>query len=292
MILGRVSPSIPSAVAAWLSAQKLGDPVRLEPVGGGCINSAGILITSSGERFFLKTNPSCPADMFACEADGLRALAKAEGGPRVPDVYLHGPDFILIEDLAPAPRSKTYWTDLGRQMASLHHYTAEKFGFEADNYIGSTPQPNPWTVEGYQFYARHRFGFQAEMAAQRGLLSHQELTLVSDLAARLPSLVPAQPASLMHGDLWNGNQITDAGGNPAIIDPAAYYGWAEADLAMMILFGSPGRGFWEAYNEVRPLEPGYQERFGLYNLYHLLNHLNLFGRSYHGQVVSALLRYR
>ena len=290
MILGRATPAIPAAVANWLAEQKLGQAVRLDRVGGGCINNGAVLVTETGAQFFLKTNSYCSADMFAREADGLRALARAEGGPRVPEVYLHGADFLLIEDLAPAPRSRSYWGDFGRQMAALHNFTAEKFGFEADNYLGSTPQPNPWTVDGFEFYAWHRFLFQAELAGQRGLLSPQEVSLTADLAARLPELVPAQPASLLHGDLWSGNQIADEQGHPAIIDPAAYYGWAEADLAMMVLFGSPGSGFWEAYNEVRPLEPGYRERFGLYNLYHLLNHLNLFGGSYHGQVVSALRR--
>ncbi len=147
-------------------------------------------------------------------------------------------------------------------MAALHNFTAEQFGFDADNYIGSTPQPNPWTADGFEFYARHRFTFQAELATQRGLLSPQEASLAADLAARLPDLVPAQPASLLHGDLWSGNQIADSQGHPAIIDPAAYYGWAEADLAMMVLFGSPGSGFWEAYNEVRPLEPGTRSGLG------------------------------
>ncbi|MFN2144979.1 MAG: fructosamine kinase family protein [Anaerolineales bacterium] len=292
MILGRATPAVPAAVADWLTEQKLGQAVRLDRVGGGCINNGAVLVTEIGERFFLKTNSSCPDDMFAREADGLRALARAEAGPRVPEVYLHGPDFLLLEDLAPAPRSRSFSQDFGRQMAALHNFTTEQFGFEADNYIGSTPQPNPWTADGYEFYARYRFTFQAEMAAKRGLLSPQEMALAADLAARLPDLVPAQPASLLHGDLWSGNQIADRHGNPAIIDPAAYFGWAEADLAMMVLFGSPGSGFWEAYNEVRPLEPGYRERFGLYNLYHLLNHLNLFGRSYHGQVVSTLHRFK
>jgi fructosamine-3-kinase len=291
MILGRATPDIPIAVAEWLSEQKLGQAVRLDQVGGGCINNGASLVTETGKRFFLKTNHSCPVDMFAREAEGLRALAEAEGGPRVPEVYLHGPGFLLIEDLAPEPRARNYWEDFGCQMAALHNCTAEKFGFNADNYIGVTPQPNPWTTDGYEFYTRHRFAYQAEIASQRGLLAPQELAQVTELAFRLPELVPTQPASLLHGDLWSGNQISDGHGNPAIIDPAVYYGWAEADLAMMVLFGSPGGGFWEAYNEVRPLESGYRERFGLYNLYHLLNHLNLFGRSYHGQVVSTLRRF-
>jgi fructosamine-3-kinase len=291
MILGRISPSVPAPVLNWLAEQQQGEPVRLEPVSGGCINNGSILVTSIGVRFFLKTNSTSPPDMFAREADGLRALSRVDGAPRVPEVFLSGSDFLLLEDLAPAKKIKSYWENFGRQMAALHNFTVEKFGFDDHNYIGSTPQPNTWTADGYEFYARHRFAYQAELAAQRGLLSRQELALVADLCSRLPDLVPAQPASLLHGDLWSGNQISDSNGDPAIIDPAAFYGWAEADLAMMILFGAPGRGFFEAYNEVRPLEPRYKSRFGLYNLYHLINHLNLFGRSYYGQVISTLRQY-
>ena len=281
---------IPEHVRAWLAEQGHGEVVSTRGVGGGCINNGMVLKAAEGLSFFLKTNSNCPPDMFAQEAAGLRAL-EVPGGPRVPQSYLHGPDFLLLEDLAPAARAKTYWEDFGRQMAALHNHTADKFGFDADNYIGSTPQLNPWTADGYEFYARHRFTFQAEMAAKQGLLSRQELESARSLAARLPDLVPRQYASILHGDLWSGNQVSDSEGSPAVIDPAAYYGWAEADLAMMVLFGSPGAGFWEAYNEVRPLESGYRERFRLYNLYHLLNHLNLFGRSYHAQAVSVLRQF-
>ena len=281
---------IPEEVRAWLAEQGFGEVASSRGVGGGCINNGMALKTADGSSLFLKTNSDCPEDMFAREAAGLRAL-DVPGGPRVPEAYLHGPDFLLLEDLAPAPRATTYWEDFGRQMAALHSHTADRFGFDADNYIGSTPQPNPWTQDGYEFYARHRITFQAEMAVKNGLLSRQELDLARSVANRLPDLVPAQPASILHGDLWSGNQVSDSEGSPAIIDPAAYYGWAEADLAMMVLFGSPGPAFWQAYCEVRPLESGYRERFRLYNLYHLLNHLNLFGRSYHGQAVSVLRQF-
>lgn len=281
---------IPKRVSEWLAEQGLGDVESYRAVGGGCINNGIRLTTSRGENFFLKTNPNCPPDMFACEVAGLQAL-NVDGGPRVPEPYLHGPDFLLMEDLAPSRPANDYWENFGLQMAALHNYTHQNYGFEMDNYIGSTPQPNPWTGDGFQFYAEHRLVFQAELAIQRGLLSRKEADAVEAVAARLPDLVPEQPASIMHGDLWSGNATSDAYGQPAIIDPAAYYGWAEADLAMMVLFGSPGELFWQSYNQVRPLETGWRERFSLYNLYHLLNHLNLFGRSYHGQVVRTVQRF-
>jgi fructosamine-3-kinase len=228
--------------------------------------------------------------MFSREVDGLRALAVG-GGPRVPTPYLHGKDFLLIEDLAPGGRAKDYWQVFGRQMAALHNHTNPQYGFDADNYIGSTPQPNPWTENGFEFFAQHRLVYQAEMAAKRGLLSRKEADQVGNLAGRMEELVPEQPASLTHGDLWGGNAMSDDDGQPAIIDPAAHYGWAEADLAMTALFGGFSNEFYAAYNEVRPLPEGWRERFALYNLYHLLNHLNLFGRGYYGQVMRTVGRF-
>lgn len=281
---------IPDAVVDWLEGQGFGAVAHTQGVAGGCINNGARLTTTSGDSFFLKTNAHCPADMFAKEVTGLRAL-QVPGGPRVPEPYLHGEDFLLMEDLAPAPKAREYWTHFGEQMAAMHLKTTPRFGFEEDNYIGSTPQPNPWTADGFEFYARHRFGFQAELAAEKGRLTPADVGLVHRLTDRLRDLVPVQPASILHGDLWSGNATTDAAGQPAIIDPAAYYGWAEADLAMMVLFGSPDHRFFEAYQSVRPLAAGWQERFTLYNVYHLLNHLNLFGHGYYSQAMGAVKRF-
>ena len=282
---------IPDAVCAWLSDHQYGDVIKTSPVGGGCINNGSIIGTTSGSTFFLKTNQSAPADMFAREEEGLVALLSVDGAPRLPKPYLHGPDFLLMEDLASQPKQSLYWTEFGKRLAVLHGHTNPDFGFSSDNYIGSTKQPNPWTGDGWEFFAEHRLLFQAKLANQRGLLGLTEVRLVETLAEDLPQLVPSQPASLIHGDLWSGNATTDSSGNPAIIDPATHYGWAEAELAMTTLFGSfPGQ-FYSAYQEVRPLSPGYEQRFPIYNLYHLLNHVNLFGTSYFGQTISILRRY-
>ncbi len=129
------------------------------------------------------------------------------------------------------------------------------------------------------------------MAQKRNLLGKSEMREVESIVNRLETLVPSQPASILHGDLWSGNAITDSAGNPAIIDPAVYYGWAEADLAMTALFGAFPSSFYQAYEEIRPLKTGYHNRFPIYNLYHLLNHLNIFGRGYLGQVQATLRRY-
>lgn len=282
---------LPSGVSRWLVENGYGEVTSTRSVGGGCINNGARIETSSGESFFLKTNRSTPADMFEREAEGLQALHTPDG-PAVPKPYIWGADFLLLEDLEPAPRRTGYWRDFGRKLAALHGHTDAQFGFKNDNYIGSTPQLNPRMEDGYEFFAEHRLLFQARLARRKGLLESREVSQVENLAGRLPELAPAQPASLVHGDLWSGNAISDAQGGPAIIDPAAHYGWAEAELAMTTLFGSFPEEFYRAYQEARPLERDFRKRFPLYNLYHLLNHLNLFGTGYLGQVQSILRMYR
>ena len=238
-------------------------------------------MTTPGTILYLNGSPS----------SGKSSIARALQA-RLPEPYLHGETFLLVEDLAPAARSNNYWPTLGRQLAAMHAHIAPEFGFEHDNYIGSTPQPNPRSRDGYEFFGQHRLIYQAELARGRGLLSQTEAQRVARLADRLPELVPEQPASLIHGDLWSGNMIADERGEPAIIDPAAHFGWAEADLAMTALFGAPPAAFYDAYQEVRPMPDGWRRRFSLYNLYHLLNHLNLFGRGYYSQVMRALGQFR
>jgi protein-ribulosamine 3-kinase len=281
---------IPDAVLEWLAENQFGGVVASQPVGGGCINQCARLQTSSGSSFFIKTNQSTPEDMFIREAEGLKSLRIA-GGPTVPEPFACGPDFLLMEDLKPGPRRPEYWSEFGRCLANLHNRTRSEFGFSQDNYIGSTIQPNPWTADGYRFFGEHRLLFQANLANRQGLLGARAVQQVEDIAIRLPDLIPKQPASLIHGDLWGGNAMTNSAGEPAIIDPAAHYGWAEAELAMTTLFGSFPEAFYFAYQEIRLLESGYQQRFPLYNLYHLLNHLNLFGSGYLGQVLSILRQF-
>jgi protein-ribulosamine 3-kinase len=278
---------IPQAAASWLIENGYGEVVSAKSVGGGCINNGAQLKTTSGDRFFLKTNQYAPPDMFYTEAKGLSAL-NVSGGPTVPEPYCWGKDFLLLEDLIPAPRKANYWEDFGKKLANLHNHTNKLFGFEHDNYIGSTPQPNHFTEDGFVFYKEHRLLFQSKLAEKQRLLNKGDVTAVERIADRLPDLIPKQPASLIHGDLWSGNALSDSEGGPALIDPAVYYGWAEADLAMTALFGAFPQSFYDAYSEIRPLESGYRNRFPIYNLYHLLNHLNLFGTGYLGQVRQVL----
>lgn len=228
--------------------------------------------------------------MFAREVEGLVALREA-GGPRYPEAFLAGEEFLLLEDLSPAERAPNYWTGLGQQLARQHQTITEHFGFEHDNYLGSTPQPNRWRADGYDFFADQRLGHQARLGRDNDLLTRDEVKQIEALAMRLPELVPQQPAALLHGDLWGGNAISDSDGQPALIDPAAYYGWPEAELGMTALFGGFDPEFYEAYEDAHPLEAGWRQRLEIYNLYHLLNHLNLFGHSYYGQVMGTLARF-
>ncbi len=281
---------IPPPVQSWFVQNNYGSVVSARPVAGGCINNGMILESASGKTLFLKTNHQAPADMFAREADGLNALRTGDG-PTVPRPLLWGSDFLLMEDLAPSPRQSDYWMEFGSRMAALHAHTSPQFGFAHNNYIGSTPQPNPWMDDGFAFFAEQRLGFQTQLAYDSEWIGIADKTRLEQLCARLPNLIPAQPASLLHGDLWSGNAMTDSRGASALIDPAAHYGWAEAELAMTALFGAFPEAFYRAYEAARALEAGYRSRFPLYNLYHLLNHVNLFGRSYLGQVQAILSHY-
>jgi protein-ribulosamine 3-kinase len=280
----------PQAVADWCRSHGHGEITGMKFVGGGCINNGARLFTSSGKTLFLKHNPDAARDMFQREMEGLRALAEA-GALRIPQAFLSGPDFLLLEDLNPAQPAESYWPEFGRGLAAIHGRESDNFGFDHDNYIGSTPQPNPWTEDGYTFFGEHRLRFQARLARHKRWLEDRDLVQIDSIIRRLPELVPEQPASLLHGDLWSGNATTGDSGEPALIDPAAHYGWPEAELGMTVLFGGFPPSFYDAYEESRPLEAGWRERLSLYNLYHLLNHLNLFGTTYLDQVRLVIRRF-
>ena len=277
-------------VQVWIIKNQFGNITSVDPVSGGCIHQALRVQTASGEYFILKQDPGKYADVFQREAEGLEAL-KVSGGPVIPDVYLVGEEFLLLSDLQPAPRCKDFWQIYGQQLAVVHLQQNPRFGFETDNYIGSNPQENTWMENGWEFYRDLRIKNQIKWSNDRSLLDTKDIHKLENFMVQLPELIPEQPASLIHGDLWSGNLISDNGGKPALIDPAVYYGWAEADLAMTDLFGRYPEEFFKAYAEINPLEKGYRSRFPLYNLYHLLNHLNLFGRGYLSQIQTILKRF-
>lgn len=268
----------------------LGEPVSMAgSVGGGCINQAARgTVRRTGREIFVKWHPSPPAGMFAAEAAGLRALASADGGCRVPRVYgVSDADGLLVLEWIDSGRGgAAFQESLGRGLAAIHRVSRERYGFDGgDNYIGSTPQPNPDEADWITFFREHRLRFQVDLLHERGRLSAGLGSAMDRLYPRLEGLLglPSERPALLHGDLWTGNAMAGPGGEAVIYDPAAYYGCREADLAMAELFGSFGPGFRAAYQEAFPLEPGYSERRDLYNLYHLLNHANLFGGGYASQ---------
>ena len=171
------------------------------------------------------------------------------------------------------------------QLAAMHAHTAAGFGWDRDNTIGATPQPNQWTRDWVTFLREQRIGHQLGLARDNGLpaATHDRVERVQSALPRLFDVYQPQP-SLLHGDLWGGNWAVESGGHPVVFDPAVYYGDREADLAMTELFGGFDRGFYEAYRRTWPLDPGYDVRRDLYQLYHILNHFNLFGGGYAGQV--------
>ncbi len=278
---------IPNNAADWLREQGWGEVTRALPLSGGDISVVRRLALSSGRSVVLKTNADAPPNFFACEAEGLLVLRLANG-PRVPEMLRSEPAFLLLEDLRPASPAANFWPRLGEQLAALHRTPQDRFGFAGDNYIGATPQPNPWTVNGYEFFAEHRLRFQARRAFDAGRLTSADTARVERLCESLPERVPPQTPALLHGDLWRGNVICDELGQPALIDPAAHWGWAEAEIGLTVLFGGFPEAFYAAYTAGNPLASGWRERLPIYNLYHLLNHLNLFGGGYGTQVRAVL----
>jgi fructosamine-3-kinase len=268
-------------------------PAGTQAVGGGCINQSWVL-EDRGRRYFVKLNDANRLAMFEAEAEGLCDLAAA-GAVRVPQPVCsgvaEGQAFLALEYL-PLRGLETHAQErLGAQLAQLHRTTAMGFGWKRDNTIGSTPQPNGETGDWVTFWHDRRLGFQLGLAAEngyRGSLQRQGERLLEMLPAFFHDYRPV--ASLLHGDLWGGNAGATADGKPVIFDPAVYYGDREADLAMTELFGGFGVRFHAAYREAWPLDPGYRVRKDLYNLYHVLNHLNLFGGGYRAQAERMIER--
>lgn len=270
----------------------------LRPLGGGCINHAQRLDTEL-RPYLLKWNAHPLPGLFQVETAGLELLRAAQT-VRVPQVYIaaeaadDAPAFILLEFLEGSSGRGGGQEILGQKLAWLHQRASTPaYGLDHNNYLGSTPQLNDWKADWVTFFREKRLLPQMQLAGQQGRLPRERRSRLEKIMLRLDELlggVERRP-SLLHGDLWGGNVIPGPGGEPALIDPAVYYGDREAEIAFTELFGGFSSRFYAAYQETWPLDPGYRQRRDLYNLYHLLNHLNLFGEGYGYQVDAVLRQY-
>ena len=276
-VWARVAEQISATTAAPFAVR------QQRTVGGGCINSATVL--QDGERrFFVKLNDAARVSMFAAEAEGLKEIARCRS-VRVPEPICwgtaDGAAYLVLEYLELGGTDSPSLEKLGQQLAQMHRATHDRFGWRLDNTIGSTPQINTPSFGWIEFWREHRLGYQLRLAVQNGchILNKGE-RLMAELGEFFHGYRPAP--SLLHGDLWGGN-VGAAGQQPVIFDPAVYYGDREADLAMTELFGGFSPRFYQAYQDAWPLDAGYPVRKTLYNLYHVLNHFNLFGGGYGSQ---------
>ncbi len=285
--------TLPPSIRAALEAA-LGTKVKdAQAVHGGDINQTARITLGDGTRCLLKWKRDATPAFFAAEAHGLRTLAAAEE-LRVPAVRALGKDvaFLALEWIETGRRCDDFDVRFGRALAALHRHEAAQHGLEVDNYIGAMPQINTQSTSWTEFYRVQRVGAQMRFAQARGNLPPARQAALTRLQARLGEWLDdtARPA-LLHGDLWGGNYMVDSDGCPVLIDPAVYYGHRETDLAMTELFGGFSQRFYAAYREAYPLEDGYEARRDLYQLYHILNHMNLFGGGYAHRVDSIVWRY-
>lgn len=288
--------SLPAEVRSALE-QRVGRVEVGGSVGGGCIHPA-LRIESAAGPLFLKYGRGTAAGFFAAEAEGLRQLAGATRRLRIPEVLHYqdadegqGTGWIALEWLEPDRRGRGFSARLAEGLTELHEPVDGAWGWERDGFIGTLPQTNAACPDWATFWRSRRLEPQLELARRRGSLPGSGADW-ERLMERLPELLAPgdeEGPSLLHGDLWGGNILATARGEPAVVDPAAYRGHREVDLAMSELFGGLDREVYREYEARRPLLPGYREaRRGIYQLYYLLVHVNLFGEGYAGSTAATL----
>ena len=255
---------------------------------GGCIADTRLVTFANQQQVVVKLNNP----FAASEAHGLIELSKAQV-IRVPRVIYYSANLLVVEFIPSAAMKRDFWQDFGVKLAQLHGHSSPYFGFYEDNYIGSNRQLNDikqTTTTWRDFYWQYRLLAPYQLAEQCGLLSRELAKKFARLEQIYHKIIidDGQLPALLHGDLWSGNYLLDSVGNPVLIDPAVYYGHPEAELAMTKLFGGFPREFYSAYQAQQPLTEDYFYREKIYQLYHLLNHLNLFGGGYLAQVSQAI----
>jgi protein-ribulosamine 3-kinase len=275
----------------------LADTVKIKntaALAGGCIHHASKLQTTNGD-FFLKWNKTGEFDNFSVEAKNLKLLSTTR--------TVNVPDFICVEKTAnycyiilkfiePAKKQTDFWENFGKNLALLHRNTSPKYGLEYNNFIGALPQSNKFTSDWISFFINERLEKQLKLAWKNKLFDLTISKKFEALYKKLGTIFPLEKPALIHGDLWGGNYTAGGDGYASLFDPAVYFGHREIELAFTKLFGSFDQRFYDSYQEAFPLEPGFETRADVYNLYPLLVHVNLFGTSYMKQVNSILERFK
>ncbi len=266
-----------------------------QSISGGCINN-GTKVTSSEGVYFLKWNEKKIENLFSIEAKGLKFLS--ESNPSllsIPSVIgygeVRGVAYLVLEFIESNLISVNFWEDLGKGLAILHQHTSDTFGLSYNNYIGSLVQKNDWHSNWIDFFIENRLEVQLGLAIYQKHISISFAKKFKYLYSQLPGILAEEPPSLLHGDLWNGNMMSDKNGKPCLIDPAIYYGNREIEIAFTHLFGGFDKRFYNSYQDTFPLSTGFIERADIYNLYPLLVHVNLFGESYLSGIERVIRKY-
>lgn len=265
--------------------------LECRPVTGGCINRCFRLQVEHSPVFLKYNDSSRYPNMFGMEAVGLQMIRES-GAIGVPTVLACSEvldlSFLLLEWIEPGERVNNFWNDFGARLAKLHQTSSEQFGFDTNNYIGSLSQSNFRHNSWVDFFITERIEPQVKLAQDHSAIPGSLVKKFATLYGRLKDIIPPEPPALLHGDLWNGNFLVNGSGTATLIDPSVYYGHREMDLAMTKLFGGFSRDFYSAYEEVFPLQNGFEERIDIHNLYPLMVHVNLFGGGYLQQVQQVL----
>ncbi|MFL5809499.1 MAG: fructosamine kinase family protein [Flavisolibacter sp.] len=291
---------IPSSIQSLLQ-QKLSErfpgsnKIQFSPVGGGCINETA-RISWPGKHVFCKLNSATEfPGLFETEKRGLEFIARQHviRVPAVVDCFeSNGKQVLLLEWINEADRTEKFWKVFGEQLAALHHISSEHFGFDGNNYMGSVPQSNRYWSEWDQFFVEERLEPLVRQCADKNLLLKKHVDQFHKLYLSIPSIFNTdQKPALIHGDLWSGNFMCDQQQQPVLIDPAVYFGHPSVDLGMTTLFGGFGSGFYDAYNYHAPFPKNYIEQWKICNLYPLLIHLLLFGKTYLSQIDDTLFLF-
>ncbi len=262
-------------------------------LGGGSIADSQKIRTSSGKEYFVKSYSQSKSNILKNEVNGLIEIQKSKS-IKTPQIIYYDDDILILEFIKSGRKNKNFSELFGIQLTAMHRLKSDKFGFYENNYIGSNHQINlPLYSNWTDFYWENRLLYQFKLAEKHGYVNSDFRKLFNQFESVYRNIIEGteEEPSLIHGDLWGGNYLVDESGNPVLIDPAVYYGHREAELGMTILFGGFDSEFYSSYNEAYPLFDGWKERLDIYKLYHVMNHLNLFGSGYLNQTLSIIKSY-